>query len=118
MNHVRFPVNPAKGRRIHLASKQISSWTGETSHATNCGLFYPATVAPRCGPDDGPRCKICFGHHLVAEGQPHDDFGTTLVHSWDGRALCGCGWLSEELPTMAARRRAHAAHRLEVSDEG
>lgn len=29
-----------------------------------------------------------------------------------GRAKCGCGWLSEELPTRSARKTAHMEHKM------
>lgn len=62
------------------------------------------------------------GHGLVDEGSAHDEHGNRIwvsnnacdAFSGPGRALCKCGELSEELPTKAARRRWHNAHKEEV----
>lgn len=54
-------------------------------------------------------------HQLCYRGAPHDP-DTALIHkdtkvtSGVGRALCSCGWLSEDLDSGAARRRAHQEH--------
>lgn len=57
------------------------------------------------------------GHELRMEGAPFNDAG---VWNWPyrrtgpGRGLCSCGDLSEELPSAAARKRWHRAHKEQV----
>ena len=53
-------------------------------------------------------------HRLRYAGAPHTEDGALMWRSiaGGGRAKCSCGWLSHELPSGGARRRAHKAHKL------
>jgi hypothetical protein len=54
------------------------------------------------------------GHGLQAEGKPYTIAGSELIRvqcGRHGRGLCSCGAASEVLPTDAARKRWHAAHK-------
>lgn len=65
------------------------------------------------------------GHALKHEGAPHDTdgnritdsngrFGHYSTTSGDGRALCECGALSEELPSRNKRAAWHRQHKTEI----
>lgn len=57
-------------------------------------------------------------HTIKADGAPFDYKGQPLNEgkstAGDGRALCSCGWVSDELSTRAGRKIAHATHKDEV----
>lgn len=54
-------------------------------------------------------------HTIKADGAPFNLNGTPRNEdkstAGDGRALCSCGWVSSDLPTRAARKEEHAAHK-------
>lgn len=56
-------------------------------------------------------------HTLVGDGAPYTQFAPPTQINPDkstkgeGSALCACGWLSEYLPSRAARKAAHAEHK-------
>lgn len=60
------------------------------------------------------------GHRLEAGGgaDVHNDPRTGYGKQGDGRAVCECGARSEVLPSVAARRRWHTAHKDEIRAAG
>lgn len=55
------------------------------------------------------------GHGLLHEGRVHSS--GYWVGGAPGIGECSCGKKSEELPTAAARRRWHKAHKAEVVEQ-
>ena len=67
------------------------------------------------------RSAVVPGHALWDEGAAHDERGIRIRGYWagvsgDGRAKCECRWLSDVLPSGAARKRAHAEHKRQVQE--
>ena len=58
------------------------------------------------------------GHRLLSEGAPHDDRGKRIGYygtsAGTGRALCGCGAKSPNLPSSPKRKQWHREHKAEV----
>ena len=57
-----------------------------------------------------PKHFLVEGHTLRNEGVCYEGGYLTPI----GRALCSCGWQSEELDTNAKRKKAHRQHKMDV----
>lgn len=77
-----------------------------------------------------PNSYPITGHALKHEGAPHDNKGNRLNHrgepadvsysigaTGEGRALCECGALSEELPSRNKRAAWHRQHKAEIRSQ-
>lgn len=55
------------------------------------------------------------GHTLSFEGAAFNPDGYCKGNpSGVGHARCSCGWLSDDFPNRAQRKRAHAQHKDEI----
>lgn len=118
------------GAKLHRSSK-APGVPAEYAGDTVCGKYARdmSVVVPVTDTDSAARCVRCWkgtewestgvvpvvaGHGLVSEGHAFNADGS-WSHERTGHAKCGCGEMSEELPSTSARQKWHRGHKADVA---